>query len=186
MMYHCARAWIICSHFPLVTDYYEISIRKWLAALQVGDVRYSVFPSSFLTSQAGAGLWGMLMIHLIPGLVLPWPQSFNSKEFIHWIIIDINALMKWSPFIQKQIGAWPRVHIGPEDWAVVWWAIFHGLSEEMIGKLISASGYEEAGCDSANADTRGQECWWWPGALLPINCCHWPLPCPAQQPTLLT
>ena len=100
--------------------------------------------------------------------------------------LDINALMKWSPFIQKQIGAWPRVHIGPEDWAVVWCAIFHGLSEEMIGKLISASGYEEAGCDSANADTRGQECWWWPGALLPINCCHWPLPCPAQQPTLLT
>ena len=30
MMYHCVKPRIICSHFPLVTDYYKISIRKWL------------------------------------------------------------------------------------------------------------------------------------------------------------
>ena len=61
LMYHCAGARIICSHFPLVTDYYKISIRKWLAALQVGAVSETlgISSSSSLTSQAGAGLSGM-------------------------------------------------------------------------------------------------------------------------------
>lgn len=66
LMYHCARARIICSHFPLVTDYYKISIRKWLAALQVGAVSETlgISSSSSLTSQAGASL-ECQMIHFI-------------------------------------------------------------------------------------------------------------------------